>query len=126
MLTYRAFATPRQVLESLTEAYQLLAEADDGSDPTQYKKAARLRICSLLGKWVSQNFHDFEDKELIELYYQTAQIISESDPKLGASLKQKMNAQIEGKEKHRIHMFSAEAPPAVLPRSGITASLFLS
>jgi len=96
LLTYHAFATPTQLLRVLVEDYSKLVEPDEGrkdSDPAQFKKAARLRICNFFKKWITDSFYDFiGDQQLIEAFFKfTDSIVSVCDPKIAAQLNQKVN-----------------------------------
>ena len=66
-MTYRSFATPKEVLSLLVSEYDASCNQKvDEATKLEYN-SKRIRICNFLKRWVTDFFNDF-DSELVDAY----------------------------------------------------------
>lgn len=126
LLTYRSFITAQEVLDYLIKGYQEVVQDPNSRD----SMACRLRIGNFLRKWITENYHDFEeDTALQDRYsYFINEVMKLHDQKLGQSIAKIFQDRQKGLTKRLsvVAVFNEDPPQPIVPKGTPTSIVDIS
>lgn len=125
LLTYRTFATAREVLRLLAARFNIptpsgLTDKALADLKRDYITPVRLRVMNVLKTWLVSHFYDFEGEQMVKdvKEFFEASVVNGGDlvmAKAGAQLLRILERQCEGKEEvKKSHMFDEPPPTPIL------------
>lgn len=119
--TYQSFTTPAKLFDKLLQRYNVRTDRVDASRV----KAIQLRVCVVLKYWVENQFFDFDEELIQQIFDFVGGTLEQNNPDLaGMVAKELQNRILERKDKMKTMFIKPQE--LVAPQVSSVSALFMS